>query len=201
MNRRGRLVKGLVAGVVVAAGLSALFWLGFERTIRVEGGYSNHPDDLGGETMWGVTEQVARAWGYDGAMAALPETTAAAIYHAGYWAPLRLDEVGAVYEDLALLLFDVGFNVGTGRAAGWLQRCLNVNNGGGRRYGDVAVDGHIGPETLAALGRYAELRGDAGEAMLLACVQGLQVTHYVAISEARVQNETFTYGWLRRTTR
>ena len=28
----------------------------FERLMDHEGGYVNHPDDPGGETMWGVTK-------------------------------------------------------------------------------------------------------------------------------------------------
>src|SRR3546814_18305690 len=31
-----------------------------EATIGKEGGYSNHPADNGGPTMWGITERVAR---------------------------------------------------------------------------------------------------------------------------------------------
>src|SRR3546814_3701756 len=35
-----------------------------EATIGKEGGYSNHPADKGGPTMWGITERVARKNGY-----------------------------------------------------------------------------------------------------------------------------------------
>ena len=43
-----------------------------------EGGYVDHPADRGGRTCFGITEAVARAHGYDGAMRDLPRATAAA---------------------------------------------------------------------------------------------------------------------------
>ncbi|MFQ5551207.1 MAG: glycoside hydrolase family 108 protein [Gemmatimonadales bacterium] len=197
-----RLGARIATGVVVAAaGMSALFYVAFDETVAVEGGYSHHVDDLGGVTMWGVTEAVAREWGYRGEMRDMPRDTAAAIYHERYWQPLRGDDVGALYEDLALRLFDAGFNTGTYRAGAWLQRCLNVNNAQGSRYRDITVDGRVGAETLRALRSYAALRGGDGEDVLIECIQGLQVAHYVRISEARGANETFTYGWLRRVRR
>ena len=36
----------------------------FERLMKHEGGYVNHPNDPGGETMYGVTKRVANAQGY-----------------------------------------------------------------------------------------------------------------------------------------
>jgi lysozyme family protein len=44
----------------------SLFDREFEKLIDVEGGYTNNPDDSGGETMWGVTIAVARRNGYTG---------------------------------------------------------------------------------------------------------------------------------------
>lgn len=57
-----------------------------------EGGYVNHPADRGGATCWGITEAVARAHGYRGAIRALPRDEAAAIYRRLYWLrPKELD--------------------------------------------------------------------------------------------------------------
>src|SRR3546814_15941930 len=55
-----------------------------ETTIGKEGRYSNHPADRGGETMWGITERVARRHGYTGPMRALPRAKAVAIYRQEY---------------------------------------------------------------------------------------------------------------------
>lgn len=56
-----------------------------------EGGYVNHPADRGGPTGFGITEAVARANGYRGAMRALPRDEAAAIYRRLYWLRPGLD--------------------------------------------------------------------------------------------------------------
>ena len=52
-----------------------------DELIDREGGYVNHPADRGGPTCWGVTQQVARAYGYIGDMRALPRSTAVRIYN------------------------------------------------------------------------------------------------------------------------
>ena len=55
-----------------------------EELIEREGGYINHPADKGGPTRFGITEAVARAHGYAGAMSDLPREEAAAIYRRLY---------------------------------------------------------------------------------------------------------------------
>ena len=55
-----------------------------EELIEREGGYVNHPRDKGGPTRFGITEAVARAHGYAGAMALLPREEAVAIYRRLY---------------------------------------------------------------------------------------------------------------------
>ena len=47
-----------------------------DELIEREGGYVNHPADKGGPTRYGITEAVARAHGYAGAMAELFDTGA-----------------------------------------------------------------------------------------------------------------------------
>ena len=45
-----------------------------EDLIEREGGekFTDHPSDRGGPTRWGVTEAVARAFGYEGDMRTMP---------------------------------------------------------------------------------------------------------------------------------
>ncbi|WP_454694039.1 glycosyl hydrolase 108 family protein [Achromobacter aegrifaciens] len=86
----------------------------FDRLIGHEGGYSNHPDDPGGETMWGVTIAVARANGYAGPMRSLPRDVAKAIYRAHYWDEVKADSLPF---PVAFQVFDAAVNHGTGQAA------------------------------------------------------------------------------------
>ena len=44
------------------------FSTAFNDSLLIEKGYSDHPFDAGGKTMYGITEHVARANGYTGEM-------------------------------------------------------------------------------------------------------------------------------------
>jgi hypothetical protein len=79
-----------------------------------EGGYTNDPKDAGGETNWGITVTVARAFGYDGLMTLLPKETAIAIYKQRYWQDPRLDKVAEYSPRIAEELLDTGVNMGVG---------------------------------------------------------------------------------------
>jgi lysozyme family protein len=167
-----------------------------DRLLGVEGGYSNNPADKGGPTNWGVTEQVARAYGYQGDMRLLPRATAAKIYELRYWLRPGFDKVADRYPALAEELFDTGVNMGPTVAATFLQRVLNALNREQRDYPDINVDGDIGPMTLAELDAFKRARGAAGEKVLLTAVNVLQGARYFDITEARPANEAFLYGWL-----
>lgn len=108
----------------------------FDILIGHEGGYVNHPNDPGGETMWGVTARVARKDGYRGDMRDLPRERAKDIYRRLYWAPVRADELPAAVR---FDVFDGAVNSGPAQSVTWLQRALGVDD-----------DGKLGPKTLAA---------------------------------------------------
>ena len=57
----------------------------FDRLMDHEGGYVNHPNDPGGETMYGVTKRVANAHGYWGDMRKLPKSLAKQITEQSYY--------------------------------------------------------------------------------------------------------------------
>jgi len=161
-----------------------------------EGGYVNHPADRGGPTNWGITEAVARAHGYKGAMRALPREEAAAIYRRLYWLRPRINEVAKRSARIAAELFDTGVNMGPAVAVTFLQRALSALNRNGRDYPDLTPDGRIGPRTLQALDAFLELRGKGGETVLMRALDALQGERYVRLAERRPANEAFLYGWL-----
>lgn len=167
-----------------------------EDVIVREGGYVNDPNDRGGKTRYGVTEAVARANGYRGDMRSLPIETARRIYLESYYEGPGFHRVMALMPRLADELVDTGINMGTGRAAGFLQRALNALNRQGRDYRDIAVDNQIGPATAGALLAFKQRRGKDAETVLLRLVEGFQTTRYVDICEARQANEEFLFGWI-----
>ena len=108
----------------------------FHKLLGHEGGYSNHKQDRGGETMWGVTSAVARANGYHGAMKDLPVEKAKEIYRNAYWNPIRADELPA---SIRYIVFDAAVNSGVTQAIKWLQRAVGAKE-----------DGVVGKATIAA---------------------------------------------------
>jgi len=168
-----------------------------EATIGKEGGYSNHPSDKGGPTRWGITEAVARKYGYKGDMRSLPRETAVAIYRQKYAIDPGFAAVAQISPAIGEELFDTGVNMGPGVPALWLQEWLNVFNQQGRLYPDIKEDGDIGPATLAALRAFLKARGSEGERVMVRALNCSQGERYKMLSRARQANEDFTWGWLR----
>jgi len=166
-----------------------------DELVGREGGYSDHPSDRGGPTRWGITEQVARAYGYQCDMRVLPRQTALDIYRQRYWLQPRFDQVAAVSPKLAEELFDTGVNMGQAVAAKYMQRALNVLNRRTQDYPDIATDGQIGPVTIAALKGYAAKRGATGLAVLTRMVDAQQSVRYIELAEANPSQEDFEFGW------
>lgn len=144
-----------------------------ERVLAHEGGFVDHPSDPGGATKFGITERVARAWGYKGHMLDLPRDTAVEIYRAQYWSPVQGDKLP---DAIAFQVMDAGVNHGVGNAARWLQRAAGVTE-----------DGVIGPVTLAAVRK-------ADPADLVLRFNATRLDFYASLSTF----STFGRGWTRR---
>lgn len=168
-----------------------------ETTIGREGGYSNHPSDTGGETMWGITKRVAVANGYTGSMRDLPRAKAVAIYRQEYAIKPGFAAVAEIMPTVGEELFDTGVNMGPALPSLWLQEWLNVFNQRGALYSDIKEDGDIGTGTLAALRAFQAQRGADAERVLLRALNCSQGERYKVLSQRRPENEAFTWGWLR----
>lgn len=88
----------------------------------VEGGYFNHPNDPGGETMYGIIKTEARKWGYEGKMRDLPKEVAVEIYKKKYWKGTGLMNIKNFA--VALSIFDFQVNSGI-RGAKIAQKTAN----------------------------------------------------------------------------
>ena len=160
-----------------------------EALIEREGGYVNNSADKGGPTCFGITEAVARANGYSGAMRSLPREEAAAIYKRLYWLRPRFGDVALRSAGIAAELFDTGVNMGPAVAVTFLQRALTALNRNGRDYPDLVPDGRVGSQTLAALDAFLELRGKtSAERVLLRSLEALQGERYLRLAERRPGN-------------
>ena len=120
------------------------------------------------------------------------------IYKARYWDPIKLDDIAAIDEGVALEVFDTGVNMGKGTAVRFLQRLLNVLNNQGAHYADIEVDGGVGDQTVGALRAFEGRRGPEGLDALVTALNCMQGARYVAIAENKPTQERFFYGWLRQ---
>jgi lysozyme family protein len=124
---------------------------------REEGGFTDDPLDPGGATNLGITLNELSAWRHAAVTVQqvkdLTKDEATAIYRANYWNVVQGDALPAGIE---LMVVDAGVNIGTPRAARFLQQIVGAD-----------VDGHIGPLTIAAtvaaeartvIDRYAAMR-------------------------------------------
>jgi len=104
-----------------------------EIVLSHEGGYVWDKNDPGGETKYGISK---RAYP-DLDIAKLTREEAAQIYYTDYWLPLKCNSLPF---NVALVLFDMGVNMGRSQAVKCLQRAVLVK-----------PDGVIGPMTMAAV--------------------------------------------------
>lgn len=104
-----------------------------KHVLEWEGGYSNDPDDPGGETRWGISKRGHPALDIKN----LTVEQARAIYRNEYWREVEGDKLP---EPLAIMMMDSAVNCGISRSVKWLQKVLRVQQ-----------DGNLGPVTLAAV--------------------------------------------------
>lgn len=117
----------------------------FAAVVGVEGGFQNDPRDKGNWTGGTVDAGQCRGTKYGISAASYPSLdivnltldAARAIYKRDFWDKLQADKLDAA---LAFQAFDAAVNCGVYKAAKWLQRAANV-----------AQDGVIGPQSLAAI--------------------------------------------------
>lgn len=149
------------------------FQTAIERVLGHEGGYVNNPKDPGGETNWGITKQLAVAYGYHAPMRDMTRNQAKDIYKRAFWDKYDCSSFPAA---LSFQLFDAAVNHGYGNAARFLQRAVGV-----------ADDGRIGPVTRAAMGKLTDTQ-------LVARFNRERLVFYTKLRHF----PDFGRGWLRR---
>jgi lysozyme family protein len=190
--RAGWTAKGAIAAAVavILAGVYA-----------VEGGYVNDPRDPGGPTSYGVTEQVARDYGYRGDMRRFPQhcdgpatICADAVYVRSYIAAPGYMPLVEIEPAVAGELIDTAVNMGPRRPNRWYR--LTMNALGEARLPDSAAS--LGPADVVA---YRMLQAKLG--VVPACTATLdaldarQAAEYRRLAAANPKLHAFLKGWLR----
>ena len=147
-----------------------------EVTLHHEGGYVHDPNDLGGETNFGI----AKRFYPDVDIKNLTEEGAKEIYKKDYWDKNKVDELD---EQLKHIFFDMCVNQGRGTAVRILQRACNAKGA------DLAVDGGFGPVSRAAVETYEPS---------LERVRCYRLKHYYDLVNKKPEQEKFLFGWFRR---
>lgn len=148
-----------------------------------EGGYSNHPKDPGGATMWGVTQRVYDNYRKSKKQKPQPvkqinPAERDAIYRNLYWGPIKGDQLPAGID---YTVFDGAVNSGNSQSIKWLQRALgNAYNG--------TIDGVMGVLTLAAV-----LANNDHDALIARIIE-----RRTAFLKALKTWKTFGKGWMNR---
>ena len=112
----------------------------FERVMKSEGGFVNHPSDPGGMTNLGVTKKNWENWVKhpvdEAEMRGLTHEKVKPFYKANYWDPVKGDELPSGID---YLTFDFAVNAGVGRAAKILQFALGTTADGVIGKGTIGV--------------------------------------------------------------
>lgn len=167
-----------------------------QKVLNNEGGYVDHPDDRGGPTNFGITQETARQNGYYGDMRHLTREQAIAIYRKRYWLAPGFDKLDDIHNGIAALLLDIGVNAGPVVGVRFLQRSLNVLNRQGKDFPDMTVDGVAGPQTRACLQQYLAIRGREGANVLIGMIRGQLSNFYIGLAESNPSQENFVFGWV-----
>lgn len=164
----------------------------------VEGGYFNHPNDPGGETMYGIIKTEARAWGYDGKMRDLPKEVAIQIYKKKYWKGTGLMNIKNF--GVAMTIFDFQVNSGL-RGAKIAQKTANklyenrtvepTFKKAMEGTAPLSVDGKLGPKSFEVLNKIPPLE-------FLMAYNIFQEDQYEDLMRANGKLRVFDEGWENR---
>jgi len=190
--RAGWASKGAI-GMAIAVILAGVY--------AVEGGYVNDPRDPGGSTSYGVTEQVARDYGYRGDIRRFPQhcdgpatICADAVYVRSYIAAPGYMPLVEIEPAVAAELIDTAVNMGPRRPNRWYRLTMNVL--GRTRLPDSTAA--LGPADVTA---YRMLQAKLG--VVPACIatldalDGRQAAEYRRLATANPKLRAFLKGWLR----
>ena len=111
-----------------------------------------------------------------------------------YWDPVRCSDLQD--DAVTLAVFDTSVNLGTQRAATFLQEALNLLNRNGSSWPEILEDGRIGAVTLATLQRC--LRERHGSEDIVLVIHTLRGMHYINRVRQKSSQEKYLRGWLRR---
>lgn len=182
----------------------AKFEISYKIIYDKEGGYVNHPDDKGGETIFGISRKYHPSWGgwqmvdqakwfcteKEGSKAWDIELTNHCKANEGivrlkldffktlFWNPLQLDLVTS--QKIANALFDASVNHDPKDAARMAQKALKIKE-----------DGIVGNQTISALNSVSEWS-------FLNAFCSARKEYYYNLVKKNPSQQVFLNGWISR---
>lgn len=150
-----------------------------EFLLPVEGGYANDPDDPGGATNYGITQETYDAFRKRSVKHITPNEVAE-IYEKFYWRDGKCDAIAVTHPHLALVHFDCAVNCGVIQAAKLLQKAVGAT-----------PDGIVGSRTLQAI------RQQSDDVHCHEYLKVREAFYYSIVSNKPVLNK-FLKSWLHR---
>lgn len=171
----------------------AEFKISLQKMLTHEGGYSNDPDDLGGETYKGISRTSHPDWlgwpiidthkNKPDFLTILEKDVVLkkdveVFYWTNFWLPIKAYEIQN--QTTADSIFDFAVNAGIKTSARLVQSIVGTK-----------ADGIIGDQTLKKLNSL-----DFGYFQPAFTVG--KISHYIAIIQKRPTNKKYLYGWIIR---
>jgi lysozyme family protein len=158
--------------------------------IRREGGYSNHKNDHGGATKYGITLETLSKWrgrptGIEN-VKRLTKTEAADIYRTEYF---LIPKINLLPLELRPVVFDMAVNMGPKQAIKILQRVIADYLPG------ISIDGVIGSKTLDAIN---ELASVISYRYFVCQITGERINFYRGLVNRDPSQAVFLNGWENR---
>lgn len=171
----------------------AEFNIAFEKMLSHEGGYSNDPDDSGGETYKGISRAHHKNWSgwsridkYKGKPDFLSiidkddllQNEIEEFYRSNFWSPLNADQISN--QTIANSIFDFGVNAGIATSVRLIQSIIGTK-----------ADGIIGEQTVKRL-------NSIDFSYVQAAFTVAKMEYYIHIIKQRPTNKKYLYGWIIR---
>jgi len=158
-----------------------------EHTLSFEGGYSNHPNDPGGATNFGITQKTYNKYLKEHKLdikdvKEITHDEVSDIYYYDYWLRSRAHEVDSRFS---ALLFDSSVNCGVKNGSKFLQRTINSLSDE-----KIIVDGRIGPNTMSTA---KIVKGN-----IVTVFNEHRLHYYNLIAKRNPKLKVFLNGWNKR---
>ena len=210
MTGQSKVQVGGAGKAGIALGIAGAVALILGSVFDLEGGFVDHPNDPGGATNHGITEDVARQHGFEGDMRTLKrscpdqlqividcgaagatgDVCADRILFEDYIAKPRFLDLIPIDLAVAQEVIDTGVNMGPARPSRFFQRAVNSVCGT-----KLAIDGKIGGTSVKA---WADCRANLGPSSCVAMLDSLdqqQAAEYDRLVRNNPRLRVFRRGW------